>query len=114
LQLAFTQTQEKQNQIKIAKHKLAEILEGMAGYKESVEKENALRAFRKQLLKQAMDSFPDLAREIEKIIADLKIDKERISYLAIKQLIEGNSLESIEDTHGNKYEPVYSVKFKKI
>jgi len=91
---------------------LKQILADNQEYTQVSEQLNVLGEKRKQILTNIANEFPDLFNEIATIKMHEKNDKELLSDLAVNQLISGEMIEVV-DADGNKYQPIFSVKFKK-
>lgn len=81
-------------------------------YKTIVEKIDALKEQKKQIETQVKD---DQLAEFQKLDAykmHVKNDLEMLSDLALNQLVSGETVEVVDEDN-NKYEPLFTVKFKK-
>lgn len=81
-------------------------------YQELLEKLDNLKARKKSI---EADIKADLAGEIQKLEAykmHIQNDNELMSDLAINQLMSGETVELV-DENDQKYEPVFTVRFKK-
>ncbi len=82
-------------------------------YKETMEK---LRGYKLRKLQIENETKAELGQTQEKIEAlkkDLELDKELLADLAISTLMKGETVK-VEDEDRNQYEPIFSVKFKKV
>lgn len=81
-------------------------------YKTIVEKIDHLKEQKKQIETQVKD---DQLAEFQKLDAykmHVKNDLEMLSDLALNQLVSGETVEVVDEDN-NKYEPLFTVKFKK-
>lgn len=82
-------------------------------YKETMEK---LRGYKLRKLQIENETKAELGQTQEKIEAlkkDLELDKELLADLAISTLMKWETVK-VEDEDRNQYEPIFSVKFKKV
>src|SRR3989339_323772 len=62
--------------------------------------------------KKIKDNFRSEFDKLDTLKTDIESDKMLISDVAINQLVKGEMVE-ITDQYENKYEPIFSVRFKK-
>lgn len=112
LQIAFTKTAEKQNRLKVLKAQYREILEDNPQWTKLKEQLETLNFQKKTILQTTSDANPKLMDELVALGADLKGEQELLADVAIKEFMETGECKP-QDTDGNVYYPVFSVKFKK-
>jgi len=112
--------QEVFNRIQKAKQKQKEIrkmykeaLEQTPGYKEIVDDYKDLRDKKKQVETQVKQDFAKEFEELDDLKADIQTDQEVLSDIALNKLVKGDTVE-VTDKENNNYEPIFSVKFKKV
>ncbi|MFA5358546.1 MAG: hypothetical protein WC310_01835 [Patescibacteria group bacterium] len=82
-------------------------------YQELLDKIKELRE-RKKKIEQDVKS--ELRGDLEKLSLmelDIKTDKEMLSDMALNQLVRGETIK-VTDDYENEYEPIFSVRFRKI
>jgi len=112
LQLVFTEADKKRNKLRELKAMLKEQLEGKQEYQEIKESAEALKAKKKIIVAAINEENKTELEEIDKLMIDLKSQKQLISDVAIKDYIAGKEIK-VTDVYGNILEPVFSVKFVK-
>lgn len=113
LQEVWNRVQATKQQQKHIRQMYKDSLEASSEYKEITEKVKALASRKKQLEAEAK---ADLGAEYEKLNAlkkEIQLDNELLSDIAVSQLMKGETVK-ITDTEENEYEPVFSVRFKKV
>ncbi len=103
------ETKRKQKEIRKA---YKEALANSSEYQEIVEKIKVLRDRRKQIEDTVRADFSSEFTKLDDYKIDIASDMELLSDAALTQLMKGETVE-IKDEYDNKYEPVFSVKFKK-
>ncbi len=88
-------------------------LANSASYQRVVEDLKALKEKKKDLEQAIKDDMRSEFDKLERLKVDLESDKELINDLALNQMLKGQAID-IKDQHENQYEPIFSVKFKKI
>lgn len=115
----MTSVQEIFNRINEAKKKQKDIrsaykdaLETSLEYKEINDKLKTLREKKKQIEGSIKQQFSSELTKLDDIAIDLAGDAELLSDAALTKLMKGETVEVV-DEYDNKYEPQFSVKFKK-
>ena len=112
-QLFFDRITKTQKETKDLKTMINDALVNSSSYQEAI-KEGKLINEKKKKIKD--DILEDFISEVDKL-SILKIDKENdemlLSDASMTKLMKGETVE-VEDEFGNKYEPIISVKFKKV
>lgn len=81
-------------------------------YQESLEQIEKLRARKKQIEQGIKDDQANDFTKMETLALDIKTDTELLNDLSLNKLMAGEKVE-ITDAERNRYEPVFSVRFKK-
>ncbi|OGH68343.1 MAG: hypothetical protein A3I29_00885 [Candidatus Magasanikbacteria bacterium RIFCSPLOWO2_02_FULL_44_11] len=103
------ETKKKQKDIRAAyKDALATSLE----YQELTDKLKTLREKKKQIEGSVKQQFSSELTKLDDFAIDLASDQELLNDAALTTLMKGETVE-VMDEYENKYEPVFSVKFKK-
>ena len=113
IQDVWIRIQETKKQQKNITQIYKDTLESSQEYKEVAEKAKELSVRKKQLETEAK---MDLGGEYDKLHAlkkEIQLDKELLSDIAVSNLMKGETVK-ITDPENNEYEPIFSVKFKKI
>ncbi len=77
------------------------------------EKMKSLRERKKQIEQAIKEQFGKEITELEDLKVDIESDTELMSDAALTQLVKGETVE-VTDQYQNQYEPVFTVKFKKV
>ena len=112
LQIAFTEADQMNNDLRVKKNELKQILLDDSVYQDIVEKEKALKDKKKQILESVAEAYPKLVDEIEHLKNDLKLEKETMADMALREIAKGDTV-IVEKENGQKYVPVFSVKWVK-
>lgn len=89
-----------------------EALVGNQEYQEIKDKMKSLGARKKQVEGSLREQFKEQLTQLEDLKIDLESDEELLSDIAVTKMLKGETVEVEED--GEKYQPVFKVKFKKI
>jgi len=112
LQLVFSKTDEKKNDLAILKRQVKDDLEAMVEYQELLKQEEKIRQKKRDIINAFNSNNKDLIDKISLIKVDLDSQKQLLSDVAIKEYLAGKTIQ-ITDKKGFILEPVFSVKFKK-
>jgi predicted nuclease with TOPRIM domain len=113
LQEIFNLIEENKHEQKTVKAIYREAFEKSTSYKEVVEKINALKEEKKKIENAIKDEFRSELNKLDAIKTELESTILIMSDLAINEMVKGNVIE-IVDKYANKYEPLFTVRFKKI
>lgn len=108
----FNRIEDTKKKIKEIKKVYADALTGSADYQEVIEKIKTLRARKKQIEETVQSDFQSELAKLDDLKIDLQSDQELLNDAALTKLMKGETVE-VEDENGNKYDPHFSVKFKK-
>jgi predicted nuclease with TOPRIM domain len=81
-------------------------------YKEINEKMTTLRVKKKQIEESTKQNFASELTKLDDLAIDIAGDVELLNDAALTKLMKGETVE-VTDEYDNKYEPLFSVKFKK-
>jgi len=104
------QTKKEQRELRAS---YREVLQGSKSYQDTISELRTLKEKKKKIEQSFKAEFQTEMDKLERIKIDLESDREMMSDLAFNQLIKGEKFK-IKDVYDNEYEPVFSVKFKKI
>ena len=90
-----------------------EALENSEEYQKTIEDLNILKEKKIQIESAIKSDFSSEFNKLENIKVDIITDLELLSDIALNHLVKGETI-SVQDEKKNAYEPVFSVKFKKI
>lgn len=113
MQEIFNRIQETKKQQKQIKSMYRDALVNSAQYKEAESKYKALRIEKKKIEEAIKSDFRGELEKLDAMKTDLESDKILLSDLALNELAKGKMIEIVDES-ANKYEPVFSVKFRKI
>ena len=100
----------KQKDIRTAyKDALASSLE----YQELTEKLKTMREKKKQIEQTTKEQFSSEFIKLDDLKIDIESDQEMLNDIALSKVMKGESI-AITDEYDNEYEPLFSVKFKKM
>ena len=81
-------------------------------YQDAVEALQAAKTKKQEVESAIRADFRQEQDELDKLKASLETDRQLMSDTALTMLMKGETVE-ITDEHDTKYEPVFSVRFKK-
>lgn len=113
IQTVFNRIRESKKEQKSIKTMYREALENSEEYQKTVEDLNILKEKKIQIESAIKSDFSSEFTKLENIKVDIITDLELLSDIALNHLVKGETI-SVQDEKKNSYEPVFSVKFKKI
>jgi predicted nuclease with TOPRIM domain len=112
VQEIFNRIQELKKKAKDIRSAYKDALAASGEYSEVGEKIKTLRERRKQIETSVKNDFSGEFTKLEDFKIDLESDNTMLSDAALTKLMKGETVE-VTDEYNNKYEPMFSVKFKK-
>lgn len=112
LQEIFDRIKETKAEQKILKEGYKNALENHTSYKNVIEDLDKLKQKKKDIEEDIKLEMKSDFEKLDRIKLDLADDKMMLSDIAINVLMSGKTVE-VNDEYGNRYEPEFSVKFKK-
>ena len=112
LQEVFNRIRETRNKAKEIRKIYKDSLVSNQEYQEIVEKLDALKMRKKQIETETKNDQMADFRKLDAYKMHVKNDTEMLSDLALNKLMSGETVE-VTDEAGGKYEPLFTVKFKK-
>ncbi len=103
------ETKQKQREIRTV---YKDLLSQDQEYQQLLEKLNALKARKKEIETVTKAELESDFQKMDAYRMHIQNDNELLSDLAINQLMSGETVELV-DENNQKYEPIFSVKFKK-
>lgn len=112
-QLFFDKTLKSKKELKDLQAIIKDALDNSKQFREVNEEIKTLNAKRKKIVEAIKMDFGSEAGKIDVIKADLLNDKTLLSDASLNHILAGKTVE-VEDSFGNKYEPEFSVKFRRV
>ena len=112
IQEIFNHIQEIKKKQKDIKSAYKEALDSSQEYGEINEKLKTLRERKKQIEAATKADFSSEFTKLDDYKIDLESDNAMLSDAALSKMVKGETVE-VTDEYNNKYEPIFSVKFKK-
>lgn len=113
LQDIFNKIQETKKTQKDIKATYRDALSNSQEYQQVLEKIKALKEQKKSIEDAIKSDFSSEFDKLDSLKLDLESNNTLLSDLALNEVVKGEMIE-ITDQYSNKYEPIFSVKFKKI
>ncbi|PIR76396.1 MAG: hypothetical protein COU32_02295 [Candidatus Magasanikbacteria bacterium CG10_big_fil_rev_8_21_14_0_10_42_10] len=113
LQEIFNRVQENKKKLKDLKDAYREALKGSESYIEAEESLKTLREKKKSIETELKSQFSGEFVQMDDIKIDIASDQEMINDIAMTMVMKGETV-SVNDKYENEYEPLFTVKFKKV
>lgn len=101
---------EKQKEIKAV---YRDALANSAAYQHTLDEYNSAKEKKKQTEESIKSDFSKEFEKLEELKHDLETENILLSDIALNHITKGETIE-IKDSYDNKYEPLFSVKFRKV
>ena len=82
-------------------------------YQQANDELKAARVRKKEIELSIKEEFANEFDKLEVLKTDIESDTMLMSDVALNRLVKGEKIE-IKDQHDNEYEPIFTVKFKKV
>jgi predicted phage-related endonuclease len=112
LQAVFNRIRETKQKQKELRKMYKDALSASIEYKDILEKLENLKIRKKQIETELKEDTLNDFKQMDAYRMHVKTDMELLSDLAINKLMSGETVE-IKDAEDNRYEPQFSVRFKK-
>ena len=112
LEEVFNKIQNSKKEQREIKATYKDALTNLGEYKKIIEKISELKEKKKRIEENAKNDFSSEFAKLDSLKIDIESNKTILADIAINQLMKGETVEIIDD-YNNKYEPIFSVKFKK-
>lgn len=112
LQEIFNRVRETKEEQKEIRKMYKDALNASQEYKEIVEKLEGLRNKKKQIETELKEDSMNDFKKLDALRMHVQTDMEMISDMALNKLMSGETVEVV-DADNNRYEPLFSVRFKK-
>jgi len=113
LEETFQRIQEIKKEQHSIKQAYKDVLVVSPQYKEVTDELNTLKARKKQIEQDVKSEFSNEFTKLDDLKIDLDSENELLSDLALNQLMKGETVEINDEEKQIRYEPVFSVKFRK-
>jgi len=112
LQEVFDRIQKTKQEQKKIKSMYRDALTNSKQYQNAVEELKGMREKKKKIEDGIKDEFSSEFSKLDNLKADIENDQMLLSDAALSVLMKGETVE-VKDEKENKYEPIFSVKFKR-
>ncbi len=112
IQEVFNRIQETKSKTREVRKMYKDELENSQEYQQILEKMEGLKMRKKQIETALKEDSSNDFKKLDAYKMHIKTDMEMLSDLALNDLMAGKSVEVV-DAHEQKYEPLFTVKFKK-
>ena len=113
LQLIYDRTIKTKQEKKELKLMIKDAFDHSKQLQDVLEEIKILKEKKKKIEDIILEDFNGELSKLDTLKLDLENDKMLMSDKAITDLMNGTTVE-VEDSKGNKYEPIFSVKFKRV
>lgn len=112
IQELFKLIQEMKKEQREIKKEYRDALTHMPEYEKTLEEIEKTKEKKTMFEQKAKDSLGKRYERYEELSDEIKANQEMLSDIAMTTLMDGKTVEAV-DEYGNKYEPVFAVRFKK-
>jgi hypothetical protein len=112
IQEVFNRIRDTKREQKELRKMYKDALDNSMEYKEIIEKMENLKTRKKQIETLVKEDVGNNFKKLDALKMHVKTDMEMLSDLALNKLMAGETVE-VKDPEENRYEPVFTVKFKK-
>jgi hypothetical protein len=113
LQEIFNRVQENKKKLKDLRDAYKEALTGDQSYLDTDEALKTAREKKKTLELSIKEQFASEFVKMDDLKIDIASDQEMINDIAMTMIMKGETV-SVNDKYDNEYEPLFTVKFKKV
>ncbi len=113
IQEIFNRVQENKKELKDLKDSYREALKGDQSFVEAEEALKTAREKKKTIELAIKQSFAGEFVKMDDIKIDIASDQEMINDIAMTMIMKGETV-AVNDKYDNEYEPLFTVKFKKV
>lgn len=113
IQEIFNRIKKMKEETKEIRKMYKESLSNSGAYKQVTDELKTLKEKKKEIENSIKTDFKDEFDKLDTLKADIESDQILINDIALTKMMNGETLE-ITDEYNNKYEPVFTVNFKKI
>lgn len=113
LQEVFNRIQEKKKEQKEIKKVYRDALTNTPGYQNLVDDIKTMKEKKKTVEENVQSNMGSSLEKLESLKYDIETDQEMMSDLALNKITKGEKIE-IKDQYENEYEPLFTVRFRKL
>lgn len=113
LQDIFNRVQENKKKLKDLRDSYKEALKTSEAYVEADEALKVAREKKKTIELEVKNQFANEFVQMDDIKIDIASDQEMINDIAMTMIMKGETV-AVNDKYDNEYEPLFTVKFKKV
>ncbi|MFA6215959.1 MAG: hypothetical protein WC768_05310 [Patescibacteria group bacterium] len=113
LQTIFDRLQKSKKEQSEIRKAYKDSLKNSAQFQKIIEELDNLRIKKKEIEDATKADFGSSMQKLESLKYDIETDLELLSDVALNQFVKGEPI-SLTDEKKNQYEPIFSVKFRKI
>jgi predicted nuclease with TOPRIM domain len=113
LQSVFNKIKEIKEEQKVLKEAYHDALNNSSSYQKVIDELKVLKEKKKSIENGFQQDLYSNFTKLDRLKLDLESEREMLSDIAITQLMNGRTVEVV-DKYENKYEPKFSVTFKKV
>lgn len=113
VQEIFNKIKEKQKEQKTLKQIYRDVLSNSQEYQTIIEELDTLKSKKKKIEESLKSELRSEMDKLYSIKVDIDSDKEILSQATLTKLLKGEEIELV-DQENNKYEPIFSVRFRKF
>ena len=112
LQLVFSKTDEKKNDLAVLKHQLNDEIKALAEYQKILDEEAAIKLKKQQIILSVKQNNREMIDKMDSLKIDLDSNKQMLSDVALSDFIAGKDIR-VTDRNGFIMEPIFTVKYRK-
>jgi predicted nuclease with TOPRIM domain len=113
IQGVYDTMEERKKMLKDLKDMYKDATENSLPYQNILERLQEIKNQKALLEKSIKDGMGKDYDKMEELKSELQSDKEMMTDIALTKLMQGETVE-LKDKYDNQYEPVFSVRFKKV
>ncbi|PIR04162.1 MAG: hypothetical protein COV59_03180 [Candidatus Magasanikbacteria bacterium CG11_big_fil_rev_8_21_14_0_20_39_34] len=113
LQEIFVRIEENKKKLREINKAYREALSSVSEYTDVSDELKTFRERKKQIENTVKEQFSKEFIQMDDIKIDIESDQEMLTDITLNQYVKGQSV-SVNDQYENEYEPVFTVKFKKV
>ena len=113
LQETFDRIKKKKERQRKLRTQLREAFDNSHAYQQVKGELETVKAKKKQTEDAIHDEFTSELQTIDALSQEIKDDQQMLADLAITRIAKGQTIE-VKDEHDIEYEPIFSVRFKKV
>ncbi|HNV12631.1 MAG TPA: hypothetical protein PK686_01205 [bacterium] len=112
VQQIFNKIKERQKEQKTIKQIYRDVLNNSQEYQNVLEELDSLKIKKKKIEEVLKSELRSEMEQLNSIKVDIESEKEILSQATLAKILKGEQIELV-DENNNKYEPIFSVRFRK-